>query len=284
MWMHTTFKDEIWLWRGQAQKKYGIEPGIHTRVLNSQNFTHDDDTVGRATEALLKVSRAAQLDIQGETKLPDLAMLAHLQHYGAATPLLDVSTDPLIALWMIAFANAKEPSSLDAESGILYGLRKPPEERWISPLDARPYRSADQPSICDSLNGNIWWYQAPDVTERLKIQRGSFLLGPLSNPENRQVATIPFEFEDAHGDWLTRRMKKRGKPSNTTHARGDAFGIIVRGATKKFLRKLLEGRSGLSVEAVYPTPWHRPFISQFAETYGRKRSLELDITLPESKT
>lgn len=282
MWMHTTFKDEIWLWRGQAQSKFGVEPGMHTRVLNSKKFTPTEETVERATKKLLNISRLARLDRQGETKLPDLAMLAHLQHYGAATPLLDVSTDPLIALWMIAFANAKEPSSLDGESGVLYGIRKPPQERWISALDARPYMSESGPSISNSLSGKVWWYQAPDVTERLRIQRGSFLLGPLSNPDSREIATIPLKLNGDSEDWLSTRMKNRGQPSNTARSRSDVFRILVRGSIKKHLRDLLEKRSGLSVEAVYPTPWHRPFISQFAEGYGRSRALELDIATPMS--
>lgn len=279
MWMHTTFKDEIWLWRGQARSIFGVEPGIHTRVLNSNKAPHNEETVEHATKKLLDIARLARLDRQGETRLPDLALLAHLQHYGAATPLLDVSTDPLIALWMIAFANAKEPSSHDDESGFLYGIRKPPRERWISALDARPYMSESGPSISNSLSGNVWWYRAPDVTERLRIQRGSFLLGPLSNPDSRDIATIPLKLNGDAEDWLSTRMANRGMPSNTTRSRSDVFRILVRGSVKKHLRKLLEERSGLSVEAVYPTPWHRPFISQFSEGYGRNRALELDLAI-----
>lgn len=279
MWMHTTFVDEVWLWRGQARKQFGIEPGMHTRVLNAQvkDFPHTEETVERATARLLEISRLARLDQQGETTLPDLAMLAHLQHYGAGTPLLDVSTDPLIALWMIAFANAKDPGSLDDESGVLFGIRKPQPTHWISPLDARPYSSKNVPSISQSLGEDIWWYQAPDVTERLRIQRGSFLLGALCHPQGRTGSTIPLNMGSSTKNWLETRMTNRGDPSNTTHAKSDAFRIIVRGSLKEPLRKLLEERSGLSVEAVYPTPWHRPFISQFAEGYGRSRALELDI-------
>jgi hypothetical protein len=74
-------------------------------------------------------------------------------------------------------------------------------------------------------------------------------------------------------------MARRGKPSNTAKAKSDVFCIVVRGSVKKFLRELLEDRSGLSVETVYPTPWNRPFIGQFAEGYGRPRSLEFDLKL-----
>lgn len=278
MWMHTTFKDEVWLWRGQAQKAFGIEPGMHTRVLNAK-ASHTEKTVGVATGRLLEAARAARLDRQGETLLPDLALLAHLQHYGAGTPLLDVSTDPLIALWMIAFANAKEPSSLDKKSGMLFGIKKPPRERWISPLDARPYRSFPKPSISSSFDNQVWWYEAPDVTERLRVQRGSFLLGPLANPEMRNEATIPLDLGDKSRNWVKTRMDKKGEPANVAHSTSDVFGIVVRGSTKKYLRSLLQDRSGLSLDAVYPTPWHRPFIGQFAEAYGRSRPLAYDLKL-----
>src|SRR3989442_10640646 len=256
MWMHSTFKDEVWLWRGQARKAYCVEPGMHTRVLSAQKFAHTESTVALATSRLLKIARDALLDKQGETRLPDLALLAHLQHYGAGTPLLDVSTDPLIALWMIAFANAKEPDSLDGESGMLFGIRRPPKERWIAPLDARPYLHPTLPSVSASLGNEVWWYQAPDVTERLRIQRGSFLLGALANPADRRGSTIPLDLGDKENNWLKTRLARRGKASNTTKSTSDIFAIVVRGSTKKHLRQLLQDRSGLSVEAVYPTPWH----------------------------
>lgn len=286
MWLHTTFKDEVWLWRGQARKVFGIEPGMHTRVLNSGvEFPRTEATVEQATKHLLATARAIGLDKQGDTVLPDLAMLAHLQHYGAGTPLLDVSTDPLIALWMVAFANASSPDALDGESGMIFGIRKPPPERWISPLDGRMYSNGDGPSLSSSLGKAVWWYQAPDVSERLRIQRGSFLLGPLKNPKRQGGATIPLALGDARkANWLKIRMQKRGEPANTKRCTSDVFGIVVRGSTKQFLRKLLQDRSGLSVETVYPTPWHRPFIGQFAAAYGRSRPLGLDLKPAPSGT
>jgi hypothetical protein len=280
IWLHSTFQDEVWLWRGQANDEYGLEPGMHTRVLSSPKNVHNEDFVAKSTENLIKVARQARLDQQEKTTLPDLALLAHLQHHGAATPLLDVSTDPLIALWMVAFANAKEPDGLDNKSGVLFGIRRPPPERWIQPLDARPYFSATaSPSISSSLGGSVWWYQAPDVTERLRIQRGSFLIGALANPQNRKNTTLPLTWK-SEKNWVKARMIRRGKPSNTTKATTDVFKIVIRGSVKKHLRDLLKDRSGLSLEAVYPTPWLRPFIGQFAETYGRKRPISVDIPIP----
>lgn len=279
MWLHSTFKDEIWLWRGQADKRFGVEPGMHTRVLNAPRAYWSEAVAADATRELLRTAREMGLDRVDDVTLPDLALLAGLQHHGAATPLIDVSTDPLIALWMIAFASAQEPDALDGQSGYLFGIRKPPPERWISPLDARAYVGPPN-SISASLGDEMWWYEAPDVTERLRIQRGSFLLGPLYALDRRAETTLPLKIGDSKPkelNWLQRRMANRGKPSNTTRSTSDLFAIVVTGATKQHLRRLLGDRSGLTVDAVYPTPWHRPFIVQFAQGYGRSRSLLLDV-------
>jgi hypothetical protein len=101
--------DEPWLWRGQANAAYALEPAIHTRVR--AHDTLNDDTVTRYTGGLLRAARLATLDDHEGTTLPDLALLALLQHHGAATPLLDVSLDPLVGLYMATVS----PNPNDAE-------------------------------------------------------------------------------------------------------------------------------------------------------------------------
>lgn len=231
----------------------------------------------RATVALIEAAREMRLDGKEGNRLPDLALLANLQHYGAATPLLDVSTDPLIALWMVAFAGADDPDSKDHLPGSLFGVLRPPRERWIDPLDARPYKSASTPDVSTSLVDQVWWYRAPDVTERLRIQRGSFLLGPLARPDDAGNTTFPIELALSGKNSIANRINGIGKRGNGKVGSVQMFRIVVPAASKRYLRSLLEDRSGLSIEAIYPTPWNQPFIAQFSSTYGRDRSLELDL-------
>jgi len=280
-WFHSTFSHEVWLWRGQADARFGLEPGVHTRVLNSK-LSHDDKTVIAATTHLLSTARKAGLDKDGAFTMPDLALLATLQHHGAATPLLDVTTDPLIALWMVANATGEEPDSLDSTTGRLFGILRPPEDRWLDPLDARDYWSASGTSIADSLQDTYYWYRAPDVTERLRIQRGSFLISDFNTTNPRVDTSMSIEigtkeFNVRGKNYVERRIEKRGESANNFKRRGEAFAITVTGAVKRELRALLLDRSGLSTRTVYPTPWHKPFIEQFSETYGRGRSLDLDL-------
>lgn len=278
---HATFKDEVWLWRGQADGRYGVEPGMHTRVLDASG-AKTGETVRLGTNHLLSIAREARLDQSEDMRLPDLALLATLQHHGAATPLLDVTTDPLIALWMVAFANAEDPDSLDDVTGQLFGILRPSKERWIDPLDARPYGDGSPASIAKQVEGSYNWYRAPDVTERLRIQRGSFLVGDLIASIDRSATSMPFElgsdeFNVAGRNFVERRLANRGQASNTARRRSDIFAFKVTGAVKRELRALLMDRSGLSIRSVYPTPWHKPFIEQFSEGYGRRRPLAFDL-------
>lgn len=271
MWLHSAFQERVWLWRGQAHGRFGIEPGVHTRVITS-TLPRTEATAIAATTALIASARSLRLDARDGHVLPDLALLANLQHHGAATPLLDVSTDPLIALWMIAFADAKQPERLDGSTGSLFGIARPPRERWIEPLDSRSYAQ-----FASTLGNNVWWYRAPDVTERLRIQRGSFLVAPLSNTNEWDDTTVPLDLALDESNFIENRIKNRGKRGNGHLGRVDAFRIVVPAASKPYLRQLLEDRSGLSIEAIYPTPWHQPFITQFSSAYGRARTLELDL-------
>lgn len=275
--LHSTFKDEVWLWRGQADGTHRLEPGMHSRVLKSEH-PHTNDSVSSGAEHLLDTARAAEFDRREGVRLPDLALLAVLQHYGAATPLLDVTTDPLIALWMIAFSDGKQPDRLDGKSGRLFGILRPPRERWLEPLDARAYSD-----VAREAASTYFWYRAPDVTDRLAIQRGSFLLSGL-NPTPSAGSNTSFFIDEGMGieldgneDFVSRRLKNRGSRGNTAHRTSEVFAINVPGSLKAPLRELLADRSGLDVGSVYPTPWHQPFVEQFALTYRRSRPLDRDL-------
>ena len=138
MGLHSTFAGEFWLWRGQADAAHGLEPGMHTRVRNTPGVPLNEYSVRVATNQLLELARANGLDRVEDLRLPDMALLAHLQHNGAATPLLDVTVDPLVAMWMVAYSSGEDPFALDDRDGWLFAIRRPSSGRWISSLDSTP--------------------------------------------------------------------------------------------------------------------------------------------------
>lgn len=250
--------DEPWLWRGQANASFNLEPGLHTRVRN--NSTLDDEHVIAFTDDLLKAARAAELDRHEGTRLPEMTLLALLQHYRAATPLMDVTLDPIVGLYMAVVSPDPHDDEVD---GVLFAIRRP--GKTISDFDSRSFRQ-----IYGSLNDEVVLYSAPDVSERLRIQRGHFLLGPVSNIDSR--VTIPLSLDQAspvENSWIWKRMKKRGSSGTVPVATKDVAVFRVTAKFKTDLRRWLEERSGLTPDFIYPTPWHQPHLERFAASHSR---------------
>jgi hypothetical protein len=243
MHLHTTYQD-VFLWRGQTNTAWGLTPGMHSRVTGSTQ-PPTEATASRATAHLLRTARAVGVHEYNGAKLPDLALLAHLQHYGAATPLLDVSTDPLIASWMAAFKSPESPGDGDDVSGALFGIVKPDDSHWVKPLDSRQWDDSSL-SISSNLNGDVWWL--PLVTDQA-----------------------------GEKNWVEERITSRGKPGAPARRTTDVFKLEIPAAAKQFIRKMLIERSGLTVAAIYPVPWHRPYIEEFSRSYDRTRPLGLDL-------
>lgn len=271
--LHSTFSEEIWLWRGQSHWGFDtLEPGMHSRLRKTPGLAMDERNVLWATREFMEIARTNGLDQVEGLRLPDLALLAHLQHHGAATPLLDVTVDPLVGLWMVAHASGSDPTSGDDEDGALFGIRRPPEDRWLSPLESRPYWSETSGDIASALSEGVHWFQAPDISERLRIQRGSFLVGPLADDGK---VTFPLSWYSWRGSgWLSSRIAALGQPGRPRQPGTEVVVFRVGRGIKNPLRTWLQERAGLTQEVIYPTPWHRPFLEQFCRAYGRARPID----------
>jgi len=258
--LHSMYgSDEPWLWRGQANAGYLLEPSLHTRI--KAKGTLDDSSVVRATSELIAAARRARLDVHEGTALPDMALLALLQHHGAATPLLDVSLDPIVALYMAVVS----PNTGDRKKdGALFAIKKP--TRTIGAFDSRTF---------GDIYGNLpadetVLYSAPDVSERLRIQRGHFLVGMVSLSDHR--ATIPVTLDPRFPlteSWIWKRMQGRGARGKVASATTDVAVFRVTADFKRELRRWLEARSGLTRDFVYPTAWHQPHLERFSASHGR---------------
>jgi FRG domain len=257
--LHAMFgADEPWLWRGQAKGDYAFEPAIHTRI-RSHSTLNDGNVVEYAT-GLMRAARNASLDVHEGMRLPDMALLALLQHHGAATPLLDVSLDPIVALYM---ATVSPYIQDEEEDGALFAIRRP--SRVISDFDSRRFEE-----IYTWIAEDVALYSAPDVSERLRIQRGHFLLGRVSEEDAR--VTIPLAVDTktpAKGSWIWTRMSGRGNTGPPSPATTDVAVFRVTAKFKKAIRLWLEARSGLTRDFVLPTSWHQPHLDRFASSHGR---------------
>lgn len=252
-----------WVWRGQPNAAHDLTPGIHTRL----GATLDESTVVDATQDLISTARTVGVDRHEGIRLPDMALLALLQHHGAATPLLDVSLDPLIAMYMATVSPNPED---DTKDGVVFAIKRP-QRSTCQPMDSRPFEAvyASVPAATASI------YRGPDVSDRLRIQRGHFLLGHVKTTGSFRT-TIPVKIENPGDDlqrtWIWRRMNGRGE-RGLVRATTDVAVFRVAAGLKATLRRVLEDRSGLTTSFVYPTAWHQPHLDEFCRAHGRTSPL-----------
>ncbi|MCG3124551.1 MAG: hypothetical protein GIKADHBN_03020 [Phycisphaerales bacterium] len=255
--LHALYGQHTWLWRGQPNYAHDLTAGMHTRVAAGGLA---NERVVECTTDLIGAARDARLDLHEDARLPDLALLAMLQHHGAATPLLDVSLDPLVALYMAVVS----PNPADDDNdGVLFAIRRP--QSTLMAFDSGPFNE-----VYDQLPDDAAvLYTAPDVSERLRIQRGHFLLAKVADKFRTTLPlTIDNPSQGLANAWIYKLMAARGvqgQPAVTS----DVAVFRVTAKFKSALRVWLEARSGLTPAFVLPTAWHRPHLDAFCSAHGR---------------
>ena len=93
--------------RGQGDSSWNLHSAATRRLIS---FFNDDENVTKASHfsqiclayhrsELLEPARANGFGIDKGNEISDLQLLAKLQHFGAATGLIDFTWDPIVALW-----------------------------------------------------------------------------------------------------------------------------------------------------------------------------------------
>ena len=89
------FKSGEHLFRGLSKDNYEIEASAYRRIETNKIPAR----LLKANEELIEKARVRGHDQLNGQRLTDLELLAQLQHYGAATCLIDFSRNALVALW-----------------------------------------------------------------------------------------------------------------------------------------------------------------------------------------
>lgn len=108
-------------WRGAANIDWPLDSGMAYDVIKMEcggdRGALTEEKMASAETDLLSNARRLQLDHGLNGRMTDLELLAVLQHHGAATRLLDVTTNALVAAYF-----AVEDNSRDDEDGVVFGV------------------------------------------------------------------------------------------------------------------------------------------------------------------
>ena len=243
------------VWRGVKQADWGVMSSLYRALRKLYDRPPTEDEMNSAEQRTLNLARK---DWRFDDK-PALELLAHLQHYGAPTRLLDVSLNPLIALWfaverrendqhvdarVFAFVTGRRFISLNPRWGGRY-------LRWHQ----QEYRGERGRFANDWGTGRkrrVW--RPPAYNARISAQNGAFIIDgvPLedaSRAEQESRAYVPIaQLQQVSSINLRFSRIQR---DNLHPESAPVFTIRIRAEAKREIREQLERRFGYSASSIY---------------------------------
>ncbi|EMY36010.1 blue (type1) copper domain-containing protein [Arthrobacter crystallopoietes BAB-32] len=183
------------LWRGLPSDSFEVKSSI-IRQLESEQIVVSEDEVAHRERQYLENARRWGIGITEYGRVPDLHLLSMLQHHGVPTRLIDVSYNPMTALWFAC----SDPRYLD-EPGVLVSMTVSDSKIfWTTDLphgQASSIGIVEQAQLRAALQYSEDHKQAvlvePRVRDaRMTVQEGLFLTSSVpSAPSDGPVQGFP---------------------------------------------------------------------------------------------
>ena len=179
--------------RGQEDADWKLHSSAVRRLIGGPNHIKLNTPwfrkiyVDYHRDELIEPARTAGFDVEEGRAISDLQLLAKLQHFGAATGLMDFTRNPLVALW---FACAEGERNDEDGKVFIINLNDPMSWRRVpSTDDAR--RVEDLFQECDDDTPMYWEPKArSEASARIVGQRSIFVIGRPLIPEHAVVEEI----------------------------------------------------------------------------------------------
>lgn len=245
-------------WRGQGSMSWRVASGATRSGITG-------DALVEHERRMIAVGRRIGMD--NAQHLGDWEILARFRHNGAATRLIDITTDPFVALFMLCdpVGNAQV---LDAE-GLLLAVNRS-ALREIK----RPWETGSYELMVTTAQHNALVYTTPPIDPRIAAQRGEFMLSshPLPAHQARECELFPITKPPG---WTRNNLEKTlgdrqltGKAGKPQRSFPTLLGIRVPAEVKPMLSQMLERNFGFTRETIYPD-W-----AGLAETFKKPATRE----------
>ena len=180
------------LYRGLADSEYQLESSLYRRLQSPKRKVSQDIFI-RALDNLIEIAKREKHDRKDGHDLSDLELLSNLQHYGAATCLIDFTRNPLVALWFACQPHHKTEN----------GETNPADGKIVAV-------NANHPGKFGIAEGGeeikkffsdkkLWKWIPPKQNHRIVAQQSVFVLGQSVIPEDEMLASyiIPHKSKDS---------------------------------------------------------------------------------------
>lgn len=230
------------------------------KTTSEANPFPTDQDMTRAEQRILSYIR----EQWGFEDASALSTFARLQHFGAPTRFLDVSRNPLIAVW---FATEKHQElNVDDYDGRLFALAT-----TRVAATAEPFLASPMEGVNDENSGFGEWgtgrirrfWIPPHYESRIAAQNAAFILDgvPVESPN---LSKYYIKGSGQEGRWsladrlaaasISVRFSKASRPAGSTIAATlpPSFTFRITANAKKEIRHVLEERYSYSRSTIYP--------------------------------
>ena len=186
-----TTKPGVYAYRGQSRAEWPLHSAATRRLAKSLGDSAMNDPgfsksyIDYHCETLVDAARTRGFGVEAGRDISDLQLLAKLQHFGAATGLLDFTWSPLIAVWFAI----RESDESDYDGKLFVVNTNDPIRVSKTPSDWE-YQTIDAVfSRADNAPGLLWWEPtwSGDAMSRILRQRGVFIIGRPLIPTDGQI-------------------------------------------------------------------------------------------------
>ena len=116
------FNNGEYLFRGVSKDSYKIEASAYRRLKTNKTASQ----LLKVNQELIEKAKTQGHDQKNGRPLSDLDLLAELQHFGAATCLMDFSRNALVALWFACQQSSKD----EEKNGKVFAVRSDDPARF----------------------------------------------------------------------------------------------------------------------------------------------------------
>ncbi len=179
-------QERTYAWRGQSDSSWNLSPSLVRKIQGEGGLEEVTEDLVRDRELkILDEARRWGLGRDLGPSATDLHMLAVLQHHGVPTRLIDVTANPMTALWFSTEEHAPdEEGSVRRSPGVLFAIDvtktdwhetfKYGEQTWSSV--ASPLGALYEQALTKSEKDRQMFRAFPALPdERMKAQEGFFL-------------------------------------------------------------------------------------------------------------
>ena len=176
------FKPGEYVFRGVPNETYGIQASAYRRP--PKNY-RDFDKFLKINKDLVDAAKLRGYNERDGRQWGDLEILAELQHYGAATCLIDFSYSAQVALWFACEPDSKTSPDCDCEvsqdsetplNGKVFAVHHRSSDDFKE-IDSNDLKEKIDDFLQDEDNSHLYHWQPRQQNNRIIAQQSIFLFG-----------------------------------------------------------------------------------------------------------